>query len=100
MLIYLSCVFFIGAGHSGLGGMGGGGMKPDKGPGSSGWDDVSPTTQRRPVPNIPNYDDGTAVWGGGGGPQQQHPGVRGMPPGRGGMPNKMDDAPVGWGANR
>jgi hypothetical protein len=92
-----------GPGHSGLGM-----NKPDKGPAgsSSGWDDVSPPTQRRPVPNIPNYDDGTAVWGGGGPQPGGHPNnmrMGGPPPGanRGGvgMPNKMvvDDSPVGWG---
>lgn len=92
-------------GHANMGmGIGGGhgghsGMKDSIGSkqsGGSGWDDVSPPTQRRPVPNIPNYDDGTSLWA----PQsqpQQAPQPRGMPPNRG-MPNKMDN-PMGWGGH-
>ena len=35
-------------------GLTGGGSKP------SGWEEPSPPVQRR---NIPNYDDGTSLWG-------------------------------------
>lgn len=92
-----------GHGNMGMGGHGGhSGIKDsigNKPTGSSGWDDVSPPTQRRPVPNIPNYDDGTSLWGNVPANQQpqqaQQP--RGMPPNRG-MPNKMDN-PMGWGGH-
>lgn len=94
----------MGMGIGGGGGHGGhSGMKDSIGSkqsGNSGWDDVSPPTQRRPVPNIPNYDDGTSLWGN---PinnqqqQQQAPQPRGMPQNRG-MPNKMDN-PMGWGGH-
>ncbi|ODN04635.1 Protein Gawky, partial [Orchesella cincta] len=93
-------------GHANMGmGIGGGhgaqhGLKDNIGNkqvGGSGWDDVSPPTQRRPVPNIPNYDDGTSLWGSPIAAQQQpqQPQPRGMPPNRG-MPNKMD---MGWGGH-
>ena len=62
------------------------GMKDKQG--NSGWDD-SPPTQRRAAPNIPNYDDGTSLWGN---PMPQQPPPQQpqrMPPNRG-MPNKMD----------
>jgi len=96
-------------GHANMGmGIGGGhgahsGMKDSIGSkqsGGSGWDEVSPPTQRRPVPNIPNYDDGTSLWGSPITSQQQPqqaPQPRGMPPNRG-MPNKMDN-PMGWGGH-
>lgn len=66
------------------------------GGGSAGWgDETSPPTQRRHVPNIPNYDDGTSLWG----QQQPQQPQRGMPPpNRGMVTNKMDGtgAPMGW----
>ncbi|CAG7822859.1 unnamed protein product [Allacma fusca] len=79
-------------GHIGPGNHGGHiGMK-DK-PSSTGWDE-SPPTQRRAVPNIPNYDDGTSLWGNPipNQPQQPPPPPQQqsrMPPNRG-MPNKME----------
>lgn len=82
----------VGIGHGGHGnmGMGAGGinnplhgnhgvnsLKDNMGkPSGSGWDDVSPPTQRRAVPNIPGYDDGTSLWGNpmpGQQQPQQHP---------------------------
>lgn len=100
----------VAQGHGNMGmGMGGGGHEGHRGmkdsignkpSGGSGWDDVSPPTQRRPVPNIPNYDDGTSLWGNPLPSQQQPqqaPQSRGMPPNRG-MPNKMDN-PMGWGGH-
>lgn len=67
------------------------------GPKEKGWDDISPPAQRRLIPNLPNYDDGTSLWGNAipsqPQQQQQQPQQRGMSANRG-MPNKMDGNPM------
>lgn len=45
---------------------------PGNPPKPSGWEEPSPPAQRR---NIPNYDDGTSLWG------QQHARAGMQPPG-------------------
>ena len=96
---------------------GGSGMGPPKEMKSSGWDEhQSPPAQKRPVP-VPNFDDGTSVWGN---PQMQQGSVsrwkdmpnpnvanrgmqqtgpppnRGMPPG----PGMKSDMPAPWSQSR
>lgn len=45
--------------HAGPGGMHHQNKMP-VGPNTAGWEEPSPPTQRR---NMPNYDDGTSLWG-------------------------------------
>lgn len=62
MLIFLSYLLSAGVNHwtgpnSNDMNMAAGGGKPN------GWDEPSPPAQRRNMPNMPGYDDGTALWG-------------------------------------